>query len=120
MDGSGFTLTSVEAGVRFDITGTGKTLLISWTAANSTNAWLALDRNGNRVIDSGVEISGNNTPQPNPATGVSKNGFLALAMFDKSENEVIMKSLLMQRPLSTTSFFCGTILIMMVSAKAVS
>jgi hypothetical protein len=42
-DGSGFRLTSLAHGVNFDMAGTGTRQKISWTAAGSTNALLALD-----------------------------------------------------------------------------
>jgi hypothetical protein len=81
--GAGFNLTSAENGVVFDIKGDGHPLHIAWTNGTSGNAFLALDRNNNGLIDSGKELFGNYTEQP-PSN--DPNGFLALAVFDKPEN----------------------------------
>ena len=80
-DGSGFHFTSANDGVWFDFYGTGQPIKLSWTRAGSTNAWLVLDRNNNDTIDSAAELFGNYTAQP---YSTDKNGFLALAEFDKS------------------------------------
>jgi hypothetical protein len=82
--GDGLDLTNLSAGVLFPIAATPLMYKVSWTEPGMDDSWLVLDRNENGRIDNGTELFGNFTPQPEPPAGQSKNGYLALAVFDET------------------------------------
>jgi hypothetical protein len=79
----GFHLTDWQHGVTFGFYPDNAPIQLSWTDASYANGWLALDRDGDGLIDNGTELFGNITPQPPSDT---PNGFLALAVFDEPAN----------------------------------
>lgn len=87
--GDGFRLTSWTDGVEFAPRPGLHPSARAWTEVNSDDAWLVLDRDGDGVINDGSEMFGNVTPQPQPAPGTLRNGFLALAQYDDDRNDTI-------------------------------
>lgn len=84
--GNGFNLTDPAHGVSFDLSGKGIAPKTSWTVVGSDDAFLVFDRNGNGLIDNGREMFGNFTAQMEPPAGTARNGFNALAEYDKPEH----------------------------------
>ncbi|MBV8833343.1 MAG: RICIN domain-containing protein [Acidobacteriaceae bacterium] len=80
---NGFHFTDISHGVRFRVTPNGPLVQMSWPDYRARNGWLALDRNGNGVIDDFTELFGNMTHQP---LSTDPNGYLALAVFDDPRN----------------------------------
>lgn len=82
----GIDLSSPAKGVSFDIDADGAKDSISWPLAASS-VFLALDLNGNDLIDNGSELFGNNSTGPDGKK--SDNGFLALAKYDDNHDGFI-------------------------------
>src|SRR5215831_18223450 len=87
--GDGFRLTSLEDGIEVATRAGYQRTERAWTEANSDDAWLVLDRNGDGVINDLSELFGNTTPQPAPPDGRRSNGFLALAQYDANGDGTI-------------------------------
>jgi len=83
--GDGFRMTGLNNGIRFDGFGNGVRIQTAWTLKDSDDAWLVLDRNSNGLVDDGTELFSSAAPQPALPFPELKNGFNALAQFDKPE-----------------------------------
>lgn len=86
IEGNNYLLTDRASGVIFDLTAKGNPKKVPWTALGSDDAFLVLDRNQNGRIDDGRELFGSAASQPAPPPNTLRNGFLALAEFDKRLN----------------------------------
>ncbi|MEO1368116.1 MAG: hypothetical protein AAFX50_13160, partial [Acidobacteriota bacterium] len=70
--------------IPFDIDGDGNDDLLTWSLAKESDGFLAMDRNGNGLIDDGSELFGSGTPL---AAGVrAPHGYVALRDLDSVEN----------------------------------
>ncbi len=79
LKGNGIRLTDLTNGIFYDLNGDGEKEQIAWTTTNSDDAWLVLDRDGNKSIDDGRELFGSFTEQP---LSLQPHGFIALAELD--------------------------------------
>jgi hypothetical protein len=90
LSGNGVQTVGLNAGIQFDINGSGVKQNTGWIAPGS--AFLVLDRNGNGVIDNGSELFGNGTPLYDAngnITGYAADGQTALAAQDTNHDGVI-------------------------------
>lgn len=78
--GAVYNLTSAENGVWFDLKAKGSPQLTAWTTGGSQVGFLALDRNGNGIIDDGAELFGTFTRKRDGS--LARHGFDALADLD--------------------------------------
>ena len=98
--GDGFTTSGIESGVAFDIDADG--FIDQVSIPTTDDAFLALDVNGNGIIDNGSELFGDQTGY--------QNGFEYLASFDDNNdnkidaNDRIFNSLLMMRLINNDQF----------------
>ena len=77
---NGFELTSVRDGVNFDLDNNGIAEKTGWVKGD--DAFLALDRNGNGIVDNGGELFGDRTVLHNGE--YASSGFEALAEYDNN------------------------------------
>jgi len=85
MDSDGFEILDVEEGVYFDEDSTGLKEKTQWV--DSDDALLAMDLNGDGVINDGSELFGSSTVLADGS--LAKTGFEALAQYDSNGDMVI-------------------------------
>ncbi|HEX2059523.1 MAG TPA: hypothetical protein VHK90_02180 [Thermoanaerobaculia bacterium] len=85
--GDGYRLTRVSDGVEFDLRNEGRKRRVAWTRPGAKNAFVALDRNGNGVIDHRGELFGNYTRLSSGA--LANHGFEALRELDENGDGVV-------------------------------
>lgn len=85
LSGNGIHLGPSGIGVYFDIDADGSQDHIQWVDVGGDEAFLALDRNGNGIVDNGSELFGNATPLELQPGVQSLDGFKGLAQYDLTE-----------------------------------
>lgn len=81
LNGNGMQLSSYLKGARFDIAGSGQA--VNTAFVNGGDAFLALDRNANGIVDSGKELFGDQNG--------AANGYEELAKLDSNGDKLINK-----------------------------
>ena len=79
LDGDGFELTHYSKGAQFDILGSGQQVTTAFVTGG--DAFLAIDRNGNGLVDSGLELFGDQRG--------ARNGFEELRKLDSNGDGVV-------------------------------
>ena len=77
----GIELGPAGVGVYFDVDNNGRPNHVQWVRPGGDEAFLALDRNGNGVVDNGSELFGVGTPTLLEGNN-APNGFVGLAQYD--------------------------------------
>jgi hypothetical protein len=85
LDGNGVRTLSSITGAVFDVNADGRAENVGWLS--TSDAWLALDRNGNGLIDDGSELFGSGTSMPDGSKAL--DGFAALRVLDINHDGVI-------------------------------
>ena len=85
LDGDGFELTDVENGVYFDNDNYGLSEKTQWVS--SDDGLLAIDLNGDGIINDGSELFGSSTVMPDGS--IARLGFEALAQYDENGDGII-------------------------------
>jgi hypothetical protein len=85
LDGNGVKTLSANAGAVFDVNADGRAESVGWLS--TSDAWLALDRNGNGLIDDGSELFGSGTSLPDGSKAL--DGFAALRVLDSNQDGTI-------------------------------
>lgn len=84
----GYRLSGPDDPVTFDLDADGRADRVTWTERGAQGmAFLALDRNGDGLIENGAELFGDSTPLP--AGGKATNGFEALRPYDTNGDRLI-------------------------------
>lgn len=83
LKGDGVHLGPKGVGVNFDVNADGFDNFVQWVRAGGDEAFLALDKNRNGLVDDGSELFGVGTQMPDGSNAV--NGFVALAPYDSPQ-----------------------------------
>jgi hypothetical protein len=84
LNGNGIKLGEAGVGVRFDVNADGAREHVQWVRPGGDEAFLALDRSGNGLIDDGTELFGVGTPLVLEGRN-APNGFVGLAQYDQRQ-----------------------------------